>query len=195
MSSVILQVKVYILNPYATWLPNNGFWWMWKSHPVNGSVSSCVVLHSISNSVISLRPSDAIWRHRSGSTLTWWHQAITWTNVDLSSVRPSDILFRWQLQNRCLCHYIFKLIISISFNSQGPTIPQWSPLITLLRYSWHTLLHSWGRSICIRHLRWNFRLYKIKVCSVSCICQTLSDIVLQLITFSLYQLFYVLLCD
>ena len=35
-----------------------------------------------------------------GSILTqvtaccWWHQAITWTNVDLSSVRSSDIHFR-----------------------------------------------------------------------------------------------------
>ena len=44
----------------------------------------------------SLWPSDAIWWHRSGSTLAqviaWRHQAITWTNVDLSSVRYSGIL-------------------------------------------------------------------------------------------------------
>ena len=46
----------------------------------------------------SLWPSDAIWWHRSGSTLAQvmacWHQAITWTNVDLSSVRSSDIHLR-----------------------------------------------------------------------------------------------------
>ena len=43
----------------------------------------------------SLRPSDAIWQHRSGSgnigsgngLLPVWHQAITWTNVDSTSVK------------------------------------------------------------------------------------------------------------
>ena len=46
--------------------------------------------------VDSLLPSDAIWRQRSWSTLAqimsvaWQHQAITWTNVDLSSVRSID---------------------------------------------------------------------------------------------------------
>ena len=41
-------------------------------------------------------PGDAIWRHRSGSTLAqvmvgaWRHQAITWTNVDLPSVRSNE---------------------------------------------------------------------------------------------------------
>ena len=44
------------------------------------------------HTINSLRPSDAIWRHRSGSALAQvmaWHQAITWTNVDLSSVWSS----------------------------------------------------------------------------------------------------------
>ena len=41
-------------------------------------------------------PSDATWRHRTGATLgqvmlvAWRHQAITWTNVDWSSMRSSD---------------------------------------------------------------------------------------------------------
>ena len=38
----------------------------------------------------SLLPSDAIWRQGSGSKLAQvlaWHQAITWTNIDLSLVR------------------------------------------------------------------------------------------------------------
>ena len=45
----------------------------------------------------SLWLSDAIWRQRSGSTLAQimacclLHQAITWTNVDWSSVKSSDI--------------------------------------------------------------------------------------------------------
>ena len=46
----------------------------------------------------SLGPSDAIWRQKTGSTLVQvmarQHQAITWTNVDLSSVRSSDILLK-----------------------------------------------------------------------------------------------------
>ena len=47
-----------------------------------------------------LRSSDAIWRHKSGSTVAqawlvaWWHQAISWTKVDLSSVRSCDIHLR-----------------------------------------------------------------------------------------------------
>ena len=41
--------------------------------------------------VNSLGPNDAIWWQKTGSTLA---QVITWTNVDLSSVRSSDILLR-----------------------------------------------------------------------------------------------------
>ena len=48
----------------------------------------------------SLWPSEAIRRQRSGSTLaqvfafSWRHQAITWINVDWSSVKSSDIHIR-----------------------------------------------------------------------------------------------------
>ena len=42
----------------------------------------------------SLRPRDAIWRHRSGSTLAWRHQVITCTNVDLSSISSFGINLR-----------------------------------------------------------------------------------------------------
>ena len=55
----------------------------------------------------SLGPSDAIWRQRSGSTLAeamllvaWRHQAITWTNGDLSSVSSSDIHLRASSQEK-----------------------------------------------------------------------------------------------
>ena len=53
-----------------------------------------------SSKLNSLGPSDTIWWQRYGSPLVqvmgcaWWHQAITWTNVDLSSVRSSDIHLR-----------------------------------------------------------------------------------------------------
>ena len=50
-----------------------------------------VTLHSTFN---SLRPNDAIWRQRSGSTLALCNgllpEVITWINVDLSSPRSSD---------------------------------------------------------------------------------------------------------
>ena len=45
----------------------------------------------------TLWPSDAIWWHRSVLTLaritacSWWQQAITWSNVDLSSVGSTEI--------------------------------------------------------------------------------------------------------
>ena len=48
----------------------------------------------------SLWPSDTIWRQRSWPTLaqvmacSWRHKAITWINVDLSSVRSSGIHLR-----------------------------------------------------------------------------------------------------
>ena len=42
----------------------------------------------------SLWPSDALWGQRFGSILARWHRAITWTNVDLSSVRSNDIYLR-----------------------------------------------------------------------------------------------------
>ena len=47
--------------------------------------------------VNSLRPSDAIWHHRTWSSLVdnaRWHQAITQTNVDLSSVRSCGFRLR-----------------------------------------------------------------------------------------------------
>ena len=53
--------------------------------------------------VNSLGPSDVIWRHKSGLTLAqvmlvaWRHQAITWTNVDIS-LRSNGIHLRAILQ-------------------------------------------------------------------------------------------------
>ena len=67
-------------------------------HNHNHIIKSCVMLPKISYRYIlagcldSLGPSDAIWRCRSGSTsshvmlVAWRHQAITWTNVHLSSI-------------------------------------------------------------------------------------------------------------
>ena len=50
--------------------------------------------HNKSTQINSLWPSDAIWWHKNRSTLTQVmacrHQAITWTNVDLSSIRSCE---------------------------------------------------------------------------------------------------------
>ena len=60
--------------------------------------------------VNSLWPSDAIWWQRFGSTLAlimaWRHQAITWTTIDLSSVRS------WGIHSRALSCEDLKIPIS-----------------------------------------------------------------------------------
>ena len=66
--------------------------------------SECETVYKYNRSpygfINSLWPSDTIWRQISGSTLAqvmgccWRHPAITWTNVDLSSVKFSDIHIR-----------------------------------------------------------------------------------------------------
>ena len=71
-------------------------WLVAKWHQANRTIN--IVLSStrtLGTHFNWLLPSDTIYRHRSGSTLVhimaWRHQAITWTNVDLSSIRFSDI--------------------------------------------------------------------------------------------------------
>ena len=65
------------------------------SRRVNGSLIPMMIAKEVP--VKSLRPRDAICWQRLGSALAqamvvaWRHQAITWTNVDLSSVRSSYI--------------------------------------------------------------------------------------------------------
>ena len=77
----------------------------------------------------SLWQSDAIWHRRSWSTLVqvmtgaWWHQAITWTNVDLPLTRSSGIhpraIFTWLHNQSPSC--VWNLHIwNHSYVSQGP---------------------------------------------------------------------------
>ena len=103
---------------------------------MNGFQIECQVQNN------SLWPSDAIRRHRSGSTLAqvmaccltapshylnqcwlviskvlwhwseWRHQAITWTNVDLSSVRSCDIDLRaisWETPKPLITKFDLKI--------------------------------------------------------------------------------------
>ena len=66
---------------------------------ISTSPNECIVLAvDALLSVNPLWPSDAIWRHRSTCQHwlrqwldAWRHQAITWTNVNVSSVRSSGI--------------------------------------------------------------------------------------------------------
>ena len=67
-----------------TW-PKNALKWFklcWLGSLLSVLISS-IMLHDSRN---PLWPSDSIKQHSSGSTLDWRHQAITWTNVNLSSV-------------------------------------------------------------------------------------------------------------
>ena len=82
----------------------------------------------------SLWPNDAIQRHRSGSTLpqvmanAWQHQAITWTNVDLSSVRSCIIHLR-TLSKEALKVPISKASLKIEFSKLHPNPPGANELI------------------------------------------------------------------
>ena len=59
--------------------------------------------------------SDAIWRHRAGSTLrpvmivARWHQAITWTNVNFSVMR--FLTFTWECPSKCFVQWTWKLYL------------------------------------------------------------------------------------
>ena len=70
-------------SPRAAWLGQSSV----ISNPcaVNASASLAHVMCVCTSN--SLWPSDAMWWQRSGSTLAWWHRAITWTNVEFSSLR------------------------------------------------------------------------------------------------------------
>ena len=97
-------------------------------------IFNVVAAWCLSFKINSLRPSDAIWRHKSGSTLAqvwlaaWRHQAITWTNVDLSSVRSSGIHQR-----------------AISWEIPQPPFTQVSLKITFLKLNWNLpgLIYKW----------------------------------------------------
>ena len=87
---------------------------------------SSILLYSML--INSLGPSDAIWRQGSGSTLAqvmayaWRHHAITWNNVDLSSVKSSDIHLRTSSQETpqtSITEIICK-IKSLKFHSNFP---------------------------------------------------------------------------
>ena len=69
---------------------------LWKQitfNSVREIISKIYLYEQVPVIINSLRPSDAIGRQRSGSTLAqaWRHQAITWTNVDWLSVRSCGI--------------------------------------------------------------------------------------------------------
>ena len=73
--------------------------------------------------------------------VAWRHQAITWTNVDLSSVRSSDIRVRAISHNQALNHYqLANHFYKISFKSPGGqwiNCTWWSP-------AWCQMLDGWS---------------------------------------------------
>ena len=64
--------------------------------------------------------SDAIWRHRSGSNSdAWWHNSITWSNVDLPSMEfyglhiapPPLLWYHIYVQVQWFCHLMRSLMM------------------------------------------------------------------------------------
>ena len=99
-----VQIVVWLSGIHA------GPWPIRKMHALHIQVSCYIIviirevgLWNKRLSFYLIAAGDATWRHRSESTLAqamawWWHQAITWTNVDLSSVRSSNNHLRANLQ-------------------------------------------------------------------------------------------------
>ena len=82
----------------------------------------------------SLWPSDAMWRQRSGSTLAQVMAccltAITWTNVDWSSVKSSDIHIR-AISQEMLQPSITKICLKITYLKFHSNFPGANELIVL----------------------------------------------------------------
>ena len=115
------------------------------------------------NTINSLGPSDAIWRCRSGSTLAQvmacclWHQAITWTNVVLSSVRSIDIHMRttwpWTPQPS-ITNITLKITSKFSFKSSSV---QW---VKLAMFSYGDWYYAWK----IVHIIFISNAWKVQKC-------------------------------
>ena len=75
-------------------------WSKWHFHinisNYNVEISTLAVLN-VYRSLSPLWPSNAIWWHRSESTLAWRYQVITWTNLDISL---ASVVFTWEQFSR-----------------------------------------------------------------------------------------------
>ena len=92
----------------------------------------------------ALWPSDAIWWHRSGSTLAWRPQAITWTNLDLSLFKPSGIHLEGNFgRNTPAINYWNKFENYLSAISLKLPRGQWvKNLYSVMRFSFRIYLHT-----------------------------------------------------
>ena len=112
------------------------------------------------NLINSLWPSDAIWRQRSGSRLAQvmacclTPHAITWTNVDRSSVKSSDIHIR-AISQEMPQPSIIKISLKITYLKFHSNFPWAKELI----FHWSLFLKAW-----INH-HW-FRYYCLGTCLV-----------------------------
>ena len=111
IGSVKLSFFNYLISCFSDGLRNRkylfdwrGSWWQTSKlrqfvTPVTVKLFSFSIMNMLA-SLTSMWPSAAIWQHRSGSIFAQvmaccvMHQVITWTNIDLSSVRSSDICLR-----------------------------------------------------------------------------------------------------
>ena len=119
--------------------------------------TQCIVLSwdcSRYHMIISLWPSDAIWRQKylGQYWLRWWfvawqHQAVTWINVDWSSVRSSDIHIRAFSQERPQ-PWITKIRLKITYLKLHSNFPGANEL----SYTWPESAFGKGR----HWLKWWF---------------------------------------
>ena len=111
----------------------------------------CHVSHI--TAINSFWPSDTKWQHRSGSPLArvmaccLMHQAITWTNVDWSSVKSSDIHIR-AISQEMPQPSVTKILLKITYLKVYQNLPLANELKTMFeggfliywRFCFHTTI-------------------------------------------------------
>ena len=105
---------------------------------------TCLEIHShltdVNEIIHLLWHSDAVWRHRSESTLAWRHQAITWTNVDLASVMCCGIHLGTILKEMLTMANLNMRLKIISWRSQ-PHLPGAKELNHFISKARHCVRH------------------------------------------------------
>ena len=99
------------------------------------------------NEINSLWPSNVLWRWRFRSKLAWWHQAITWTDVDFSIVRFRDIHIRAISQwgpkpHFCIMNLNILLRILKKYTATSPRPNEWRCFVLRKKCSNSTAIYS-----------------------------------------------------
>ena len=97
----------------------------------------------------SLWPIGTIWRQRSGSTLTQVMACITWTNVDWSSVKSSDIHIR-AISQEMPQPLVNEIRLKITFLKCAPRQQAFTWTFMTARYHLSVMTGHW----CVALIRW-----------------------------------------